>query len=343
MHPVLTIFVAGSKELNNERTVCRSVCNTLQNQWGTIVTKTFEDFSEVISSTGHQNEYNKFICNEADIVIFIFSGKVGTITLSEFHTAYNSFIKHGHPHILVYIDKRESSNSKEIDQLKQELSANDQYYKEYLDTKELELMVDKHLTKFLISHTHSATNNNKVTNNRSSKRLGTSLYLVLIWALLALIGGIGMYFYDQSMSEEDCLGIAVQHIESGRNGELYYYFPDATYVYDSTTKELVELPRKNSSSSTDISLPKIEHASLGVTITMLISRALKFKPGGNAKAIIGYVAVVAASLVGFGVGCVLEQMIFPPQYSTPVRQFLSEPSNWEKIDKDNRRKPSHWL
>ena len=62
---------------------------------------------------------------------------------------------------------------------------------------------------------------------------------------------------------------------------------------------------------------------------------------GNGKALLGYMAGIAAGVVGCGVGCVVEQMIFPPQYSRPVRELLSEEANWpEVIGKSN---PSHWF
>lgn len=60
----INVFVAGSKELKQKRDICRSVCSSLQNQWGTIYTKTFEDFPEVISNIGHQKEYNLYIDNK---------------------------------------------------------------------------------------------------------------------------------------------------------------------------------------------------------------------------------------------------------------------------------------
>ena len=118
MEPVLKVFVAGSKDLKNERMICRSVCNRLQNQWGIIVTKSFEDFPETISREGHQNEYNTFIREQADVVMFVFSGKVGEITRVEFEHAWHAFTENGHPQILVYIDQLEQAASSDIDDLK---------------------------------------------------------------------------------------------------------------------------------------------------------------------------------------------------------------------------------
>ncbi|MBR3917466.1 MAG: hypothetical protein IKJ59_01855 [Clostridia bacterium] len=331
----INVFVAGSKELKNERTICRSVCNSLQNQWGTINTKTFEDFPETISKRGHQKDYNSFISNEADIVIFIFSGKIGNITQSEFNHAYNSFEKRNHPKILIYIDKKDS-DKKEIIEFKEELSLKGQYYKEYSNIDDLESQVEKHLTKFLINKLK-----NETCFQKTLKFLGVSAYIVGIWLALSLLGGIGMYIYDLNMSKNDCLNLAIKHLEYERNGELIYNFPDATYIYNLDKKTLDIIERKNELSSVAISLANLEHVTIGATASMLFSRVFKVKVRGNPKVILGYVAAVTAGVLGIGVGCVVEQMFFPPQYSSPVREFLSDTSNWEIIEK--KRNPSHWF
>ena len=142
MEPVLKVFVAGSKDLKNERMICRSVCNRLQNQWGIIVTKSFEDFPETISREGHQNEYNTFIREQADVVMFVFSGKVGEITRVEFEHAWHAFTENGHPQILVYIDQSEQAASSDIDDLKSLLSAKGQADKYLIAMKYLETMKD---------------------------------------------------------------------------------------------------------------------------------------------------------------------------------------------------------
>lgn len=335
MEPILKLFVAGSKELKSERMVCRSVCNVLQNQWGTILTKTYEDFPEVLSTEGHQTEYNRFICESADVAIFIFSGIVGNITLDEFKCAWESFKSGNHPEILVYIDKGVNAHSEAIDKLKAELSDMRQYYLEYSNLEELETLVEKHLSKLLVRRDKSG----KRSEIKPLKLLSVSGIIFGVWLLLALIGGIGMYIYDRFMDDDECLAIASKYVETGRRGEeLIYYLPDATFVYDITTKQLDKIPRENSSSSLDISIGKIEHATLGVTASLLLARLFTVKVKSNAKTMLGYAALAAASAIGFGVGCVVEQMIFPPQYSAPVEKFLSDPANWEKMA--SGRKPN---
>ena len=338
MKPKLTLFVAGSKELKEERMICRSVCNTLQNQWGTILTRTFEDFPETISTEGHKNEYNLFIRDEADVVLFIFSGKVGTITISEFRHAYQSFTQNGHPKILVYIDTQQA-NSPEITDLKNSLAQQGQYYKEYHDLEELERMVDKHLTRILIEQTKNREQPGKLSP--VMKVLGISAWIVGIWCFLAVCGGIGMYIHDRNMSDQKCASLATKYMESGRDGELLYYFPDETFIYNQASETVDVLARKNTSSTSDLSIAKLEHVTFGATASILLARLMKFKAKGNAKTMLGYAAAVAAGAIGFGVGCVIEQMLFPPQYSQPMKEYLSNAANWEHAVDQHQQ--THWF
>lgn len=333
--PILKIFVAGSKELKDERMVCRSVCNVLQNKWGTIETRTYEDFSPTLSTIGHQAEYNEYIANETDVAIFIFSGKVGDITRSEFDKARESFANSNRPEIIVYFDNSPEATTPDVVKFKEALDSIGYYYQEYSSLDDLNAKVKDHLTNVLVGRRTGS----KWREYGLLKFLGVSGIIVGIWLLLALIGGVGMFVYDRFMDDDDCLEIASKYVEAGRSAEeLIYYFPDATFIYNTSTKELDVVSKQNSSSSLDVTVGKIEHATLGVTVSLLLVRLFTVKVKGNAKTMLGYVAVAAASAVGFGVGCVVEQMLFPPQYSAPVEEYLSNSANWEQIAKG--RKPN---
>lgn len=316
------IFVAGSKDLDKERDACRSVCNMLQNQWGTITTKTFEDFDETVSDQGHQKEYNEFIENEADLVIFLFSSSVGSITRDEFEHAYRSFKEKKHPKIIVYFDKRNSDN-KDVLKFKRELAADDQYYQEYESIDELKLKVEKHINKLLGAKQRNAS--------WSGKFFGVPALFVGVWLLLGLIGGIVMYIVDCNMSDKTCKELAIRYVETLGNGVMYYNFPDETFVYDMNNKTLSIEPRNSELSSGNVNIGSIKDVTLASTTSLLLTRSFKFKPKGNAKMVATYVAGAACLIIGCGAGCIVEQMIFPPQYSDRVREYLMVEENWEYV------------
>ena len=48
------------------------------------------------------------------------------------------------------------------------------------------------------------------------KALGVTAWIVGIWCLLALIGGVGMYIYDCRLSRTECINLAARYVEAGR-------------------------------------------------------------------------------------------------------------------------------
>lgn len=100
------VFIAGSKALGAERDGIRSIFSQLSNKekinfeaW------TYEDFGRSFVSKGQQNQYNTFIKEEADSVIFVINDKVGGITKNEFDIAVESFKKLGRPQIYLYCNE----------------------------------------------------------------------------------------------------------------------------------------------------------------------------------------------------------------------------------------------
>lgn len=318
LDPVLTVFVAGSKVLDEERNTCRAVCNMLQNQWGTIIMKTYEDFPNVISDKGHQKEYDAFISNVADVAIFIISGEIGGYTLSELKVAYESFKAKKHPEILVCVDGKKTS-FETIEKLKQEAPMNGQYYVEYNGIENLKEKIKDSLTNILISRARGTD-----ISGIMSLFFGSSLVLG-IWLVFSLLGGIGMYIYDMCMPVNDCMEIVNDNLVYDSDGRLLYHFPDKTYVYDINTKSLTTARHSKDSPSVDVSYSKVKDVTFGATASILLTRLFKVK--GNPKIVIG----IAVAAVGVGVGCVVEQMIFPPQYSQPIEDYLDVPANWELI------------
>ena len=106
---ILRVFIAGAKKLKLERLLLREQLSKLSNQFNLdIRTVTFEDFQTSLTGKekGRQEDYNRFIKEKADIVIFVFSSIAGRITEDEFDVAYNSFQANNRPEIFVYVKKQ---------------------------------------------------------------------------------------------------------------------------------------------------------------------------------------------------------------------------------------------
>ena len=103
-NPITKVFIAGAKKLNAERALLREQFSKVANAKNMdIRSLTFEDFATSLTgrNRGRQADYNKFIEEEANIVVFIFDSAAGEITEEEFNIAYNSLIKSGAPNIFV--------------------------------------------------------------------------------------------------------------------------------------------------------------------------------------------------------------------------------------------------
>lgn len=149
------VFIAGSKELAIERALIREELSKLQNTLDTnIRSLTFEDFPGSLTGCegGRQTEYNKFIRDKADIVIFIFDSKAGSITEEEFDVAYDTLAESGRPEIFVYA-RNMSDADFTLKKIKDRIfSYGKEYYIEYKDHENLRYLVLSDMMKYFLKH-----------------------------------------------------------------------------------------------------------------------------------------------------------------------------------------------
>lgn len=102
---IITIFLASSKELENDRKEFEIFINRENKQLlddGIFIKlEIWEDFIDQMSKTRLQDEYNKAVMN-SDIFISLFWTKVGEYSSEEFNKAWNSFTNKGKPYIYTY-------------------------------------------------------------------------------------------------------------------------------------------------------------------------------------------------------------------------------------------------
>lgn len=147
------VFIAGSKELKAERMVLREELNKVENSLDIdIRSYTFEDFSTSLKgkSGGRQSDYNKFIRDEADVVIFIFDSKAGSITEEEFTIAYESLQTNNRPDIFVY-GRNMLAEDPGLQRIKQKLfDYNNEYYVEYDNIEKLRYLFSKDMMTYFM-------------------------------------------------------------------------------------------------------------------------------------------------------------------------------------------------
>lgn len=178
------IFVAGSKDLKNERYALKALAQELNTRYSEhnvdvfIEMKSFEDFKD------RQSEYNSYISEYADLVIIVLDGKIGEFTRSEFLTAVDAYRKKEIPEILVFMKKFdvETTEIKDIKNLLRDSMGEHFFYIDYDNTKDLRAEAEKRITK-LVSPTEHA---------HDTKRWRLATICVAVLSLL-LLGGAFLF------------------------------------------------------------------------------------------------------------------------------------------------------
>ena len=130
----IKVFIAGAKTLSQLRDSARAALMEISNQYRNLNVMyrsyTFEDFPRSCSVDGRQADYNHFIRNQADYVIFIFDEGFGDITLQEFDVAMQGLIENSHPQIYVYCNEAKM-NCDKFKEIQRKLNDYGQYYIAY--------------------------------------------------------------------------------------------------------------------------------------------------------------------------------------------------------------------
>jgi hypothetical protein len=137
------VFIAGAKALDRERDGIRSVLSQLSNKGDIIFQSwTFEDFDRSFTKDGRQCDYDSFIRESADSVVFVLDERIGGITLSEFDIAIDSYQLSERPLIFVYCHEgKDEDFDREIEFIKERIDQCHQYYTDYTDLKDLKNQV----------------------------------------------------------------------------------------------------------------------------------------------------------------------------------------------------------
>ena len=92
---------------------------------------TFEDFSREVVAEGQQTEYNKYISEKADYVIFIFDSNFGEKTLEELNVAMKTFLNKQKPIIYIYCNENGAKNDSSFKDFRLWCNEHNQYYISY--------------------------------------------------------------------------------------------------------------------------------------------------------------------------------------------------------------------
>lgn len=133
----LSVFVAGAKNLQPLRLRLKALANDLNNEykrngWDIAVNMvSYENFGD------EQNIYNKFIAEEADMILFLLEDRIGTKTEEEYRLTVERQKKNGHPEHCVFL-KEFDEKTGEIAHIEELMSTtSNKYYVCYNNPEDL--------------------------------------------------------------------------------------------------------------------------------------------------------------------------------------------------------------
>lgn len=175
----ISVFVAGAKNLQPLRLRLKAMANDLNNEykrngWDIAVNMvSYENFGD------EQIIYNKFITEEADMILFLMEDRIGPITEEEYRLTVERQQKNGHPEHCVFL-KEFDVRTDEIAHIEELMSSTSNKY--YVCYKNPEDLLSKAKTRI----TELALKKWKSLDIKRSKRNPVKWAIAALCALLVL-------------------------------------------------------------------------------------------------------------------------------------------------------------
>lgn len=149
----IRIFIAGPKALEGERNALKALAHDLNTEYEDrsahiqVKIKSYENFKD------NQQEYNKFIEQEADLVIFVLEGKVGDKTREEFVKAATSYQEKQTPEIILFIRASDANSNESLDEIKNLVKTylGDHYSEDYTSYADLKAKAKHRIDQYATS------------------------------------------------------------------------------------------------------------------------------------------------------------------------------------------------
>jgi hypothetical protein len=146
----ITIFLASSSELKNDREQFEIEINRKNKEWQKkgifLHLDIWEDLSTRMSSTRSQDEYNHKI-SAADLFVLLACNKVGMYTAEEFDTAFGAFRATTKPFIFTWFREPTGTPEPSLQAFINKLDALGHFYAAYRDSNDLWNQFNKELER----------------------------------------------------------------------------------------------------------------------------------------------------------------------------------------------------
>lgn len=231
----IAVFIAGSTVLQEQRTSLKALATDLNGEFEkegvNLQVFSYESLKD------NQKSYNEFITENADLVMFIIDGIIGSKTQAEFDLAIESYSRKRRPKILVFIHKLKELTSSIAHLEGYVEAATGDYCITYNDNSDLVRQAEIRLRRFVSELPEKSSKSTPEAADASVPR-GPKSRRSMTWALAAAIAavvGLLCYIFVPRDNSESTLiiaggGTAANHIDSVSNIQLRHY-PDAFYMH----------------------------------------------------------------------------------------------------------------
>lgn len=176
----------------------------------------------------------------------------------------------------------------------------------------------------------------KIKDHQIKDWIAFPLAIISIYLIVSLLSAIGMYVYDNYFTSYDyAVEVASEHVFEN-NGVFYYPLSEnklISYVPDTGEVSIV-INDRPSGSSIVIKNGDVYKIGFWSTATGLLYQLVKskYKPH-NGKQYLAYIGAGIAIVAGVGLGCTLEQMVFPTYRNKVICKYIEQPTFWKDIIK----------
>ena len=140
----VNIFIAGAKDLATQRKNLKALIGDINHKNRELGRKVCFNVSSYETFGDNQEEYDEYIRDKADLVIFVLKDRIGDKTKNEFVLSQQNFNKKGKPAIAVYLNKYENK-MKNITFIEGLMSSVGKYYFSYENDEDLNAQVKDYL------------------------------------------------------------------------------------------------------------------------------------------------------------------------------------------------------
>ena len=133
----ISVFIAGAKNLQPLRLRLKALANDLNNEFKQKGLNTSVNMVSYENFGDEQSVYNKFIKEEADMVLFLLDDRMGQKTEEEYKLAVTCHEKNKHPEYCLFLREHEE-NTEELTHIEEVMrSTSNKYYVTYSNPDEL--------------------------------------------------------------------------------------------------------------------------------------------------------------------------------------------------------------